>query len=741
MTNNIKYSDVQNAFKEGATPNEDDYQKLITLARVGGLALGATDAAPTTLSPGVGLEIKDNKLAVKAAEKQGLSVSANGVGVEADMASVAVTGDGLEVMLKKDGGLSKEGGLHVVAGPGLKTDDKGLQVALAQNSGLATAGGLAVAADGKAGLEINKENKLAVRLSQKNKFLEAKDDGLAINDDGIKSIRDTLKAVSIEALNQAIVGTEHGFMKDTYKPEEGSVEAQIATALNDAYKNGLCPDTARYALERELRKFVGDKSQWVGLVATSPNNDDVGLYDTTGNQFSKGAIACFFVDADGLVKMPDIDGANISLNTSGAYAFVGRVNDKGVQDKDGKYYTTNALMVIVGPVKGGRGFAGCIGAWNLEALKDNKNSWSNTPAPDPLQFKKGYAAMEDMLVRPTIKAQPESITIDKKDAVDLSKCITPAEGEGPVYYLAGAGGENLVDINAATGKLTPTGRKVGTATVLVVQAHKTTGRISTAVELTVEVKKGTPPYKTVSPKIDFIPLAGLDLNTVEFFKGDTSPGPLAYELVTGTTEASVAIVNGKLTPTPTYKQGGIALKVTTPETDVYEKKTFEYLFTAYVASPGTYTADLCGTTVYAEAERKEEGLTITFHAPSSMTQGLQPDKNNDKSVYPANNTKPFVVTSTKNGGIWECSRNNWDNPHEDHFLAVPRKKGNPVRGITHVSFNDQRPRIDYSDQRPHEGFDINDIYDLEITEPFTSNLGTHDFNNGDGRVIINLKFG
>ncbi|MCU7064900.1 hypothetical protein K7R09_24165 [Serratia ureilytica] len=238
MTNSIKYSDVQNAFKEGATPNEDDYQKLITLARVGGLALGATDAAPTTLSPGVGLEIKDNKLAVKAAEKQGLSVSANGVGVEADMTSVAVTGDGLEVMLKKDGGLSKEGGLHVVAGPGLKTDDKGLQIALAKNSGLATAGGLAVAADGKAGLEINKENKLAVRLSQKNKFLEAKDDGLAINDDGIKSIRDTLKAVSIEALNQAVVGTDHGAMKDTHKPEEGSVEARIATALNEAYNAG-----------------------------------------------------------------------------------------------------------------------------------------------------------------------------------------------------------------------------------------------------------------------------------------------------------------------------------------------------------------------------------------------------------------------------------------------------------------------------------------------------------------------
>lgn len=390
MTNNIKYSDVQNAFKEGATPNEDDYQKLITLARVGGLALGATDAAPTNLSPGVGLEIKDNKLAVKAAEKQGLSVSANGVGVEADMTSVAVTGDGLEVILKKDGGLSKEGGLHVVAGPGLKTDGKGLQIALAQNSGLATTGGLAVAADGKAGLEINKENKLAVRLSQKNKFLEAKDDGLAINDDGIQSIRDTLKAVSIEALNQAIVGTNHGFMKDIYKPEAGSVEAQIATALNDAYKNGLCPDAARYALEMELRNFVGDKSQFVGLVATSPNNDDVGLYDTTGNQFSKGAIACFFIDADGVVKMPDIDGANISQNASGAYTFVGRVNDKGVQDKDGKYYTTNALMVIVGPVRGGHGFAGCIGAWNLEELKANRDSWSNTPAPDPLLWKRGY---------------------------------------------------------------------------------------------------------------------------------------------------------------------------------------------------------------------------------------------------------------------------------------------------------------------------------------------------------------
>ena len=236
----IDITRLRGAFKEGATPNEQDYGALIDLASVGSKALGAAATDATTPVPGSGLEARDGKLAIKAG--QGVLADANGVAVKVDTKTLCVTKENaLALKLKPDGGVGAvdETGLHIKAGTGLKTDATGLSVLLDSKGGLKTDNNkLAVAVDGAAsGLTFSSEGALKVHLAASgDNYLTADASGLAITKVGIEKIKAMLEAESTAALQKAVEHTDHGEHPDT--ASGGAVETAIAGALNTAYTKG-----------------------------------------------------------------------------------------------------------------------------------------------------------------------------------------------------------------------------------------------------------------------------------------------------------------------------------------------------------------------------------------------------------------------------------------------------------------------------------------------------------------------
>ncbi|EOG2476924.1 TPA: hypothetical protein SMF39_004410 [Serratia marcescens] len=236
----IDITRLRGAFKEGATPNEQDYGNLIDLASAGSKALGATATDATTPVPGSGLEVRDGKLAIKAG--QGVFADANGVAVKVDTKTLCVTKENaLALKLKPDGGVGAvdETGLHIKAGTGLKTDAKGLSVILDSKGGLKTDNNkLAVAVDGAAsGLTFDSKGALKVHLAtSEDNYLTADANGLAITKAGIEKIKTMLEAESTAALQKAVENTDHGEHPDT--KSGGETETAIAGALNTAYKKG-----------------------------------------------------------------------------------------------------------------------------------------------------------------------------------------------------------------------------------------------------------------------------------------------------------------------------------------------------------------------------------------------------------------------------------------------------------------------------------------------------------------------
>ncbi len=96
---------LKSSFKEGATPNEEDYHALIALAAVGGKALGGNDNIPTKLSPGMGLQMEEGQLAVKVKKDAGVTLDGDGVLVKGDDNTVTVTAAGVGIKVKANGGL------------------------------------------------------------------------------------------------------------------------------------------------------------------------------------------------------------------------------------------------------------------------------------------------------------------------------------------------------------------------------------------------------------------------------------------------------------------------------------------------------------------------------------------------------------------------------------------------------------------------------------------------------------
>lgn len=236
----ISITALKGAFKEGAIPNERDYEMLIDLASVGGKALGATNDDAMTLHPGDGLTCGNGRLSIVAG--QGVLADKSGVSVKVDGATLSASEAGVALRLQKDSGLAVDAaGLHVKIGQGVKADENGVTLALSPKGGLSVASGqLAVSiSETESGLGVDEKGALKIKLRKaegEENYIDLTDQGVAITADGIKKIKEMLVSVSNTALDNAVKNTEKGAKKDAVP--NGDVEKKIATALNVAYTEG-----------------------------------------------------------------------------------------------------------------------------------------------------------------------------------------------------------------------------------------------------------------------------------------------------------------------------------------------------------------------------------------------------------------------------------------------------------------------------------------------------------------------
>lgn len=272
------------AFKEGATPNENDYHDLIELASLGGKVLGASSEDATVPKPGAGLTYSADKLAIHAGP--GISVGKDGVTVNVDKSTLDVSHSGVALKLSPLGGLSSDGqGLHVKTGAGLKTDKDGLTVALAEKSGLTTASNVLgiVINEHQSGLGFDSKGALEVKLASDNQYIERTGQGLSINEKGITTIRTVLQETSLAALKRAVQQTESGAKKETQTANK--VERDIASALNTAYDKG-------YAVRRQENQLVVQHPS-LSRTLSYPSNGQVKILDECGVPKRKGqSVVC-----------------------------------------------------------------------------------------------------------------------------------------------------------------------------------------------------------------------------------------------------------------------------------------------------------------------------------------------------------------------------------------------------------------------------------------------------------------
>ncbi|HEJ6984603.1 TPA: hypothetical protein SMF26_004713 [Serratia marcescens] len=318
----INITELKNAFKEGAIPNEQDYGNLIDLAAVGGRVLGATEEDATALHLGDGLKYVDGKLAILPTPAGGVLVNKEGVSVKVDGNALAATEKGVALKLHQNGGLAvDDNGLHIKAGAGIKADKDGVTVALAPESGLTVEGNqLAVNLSQTSGLAFDDKGALKVNVNteEKNNYITSTDKGLAITAEGVTKIKEALKEVSLTALESAVKGTDSGANSD-YKPN-GEVEIQISQALVNAYKqrsNGkirmlpaitVWPHTyEKIDLKKEMQEALNKKLKGIPkdttFYALIKGNDDKKLWDSivTG------------LTSDGELQLTQKDGGEINV--------------------------------------------------------------------------------------------------------------------------------------------------------------------------------------------------------------------------------------------------------------------------------------------------------------------------------------------------------------------------------------------------------------------------------------------
>ncbi|MGP2927030.1 hypothetical protein ACTVKR_23895 [Serratia bockelmannii] len=258
MADSIDVTTLKSAFKEGATPNQEDYAQLIDLAAVGSRALGTIDKD----RPRDGLTLdKEYRLSVKSGK--GVTVDDKGVAVQVDGNTIIATEDGLAIAIAKDKGLdTSDKGLCIRTGPGLKVGGAGLEIDCADNGGLSTlGGGLRVVLGNASVLYLDKDNKLNINLNKKTPgYIELTNGGLAITQDSVQKIEKAFEEGSINALKEAALGTIKGSKKiidaDIKNAVDVSLVKEISQELNNAYGKG-------YQTRRE---------EELAVTVTSPDN-------------------------------------------------------------------------------------------------------------------------------------------------------------------------------------------------------------------------------------------------------------------------------------------------------------------------------------------------------------------------------------------------------------------------------------------------------------------------------------
>ncbi|BEM90366.1 hypothetical protein SME46J_48360 (plasmid) [Serratia marcescens] len=400
------------AFKEGATPNEEDYHALIDLAAVGGKALGGNDNIPPKLSPGMGLQMEKGQLAVKVKKDAGVTLDGYGVSVKGDENTVTVTAAGVGIKVKANGGL--------------EANAEGLEIKLAEKGGLkADNDGLAVQVAPDKGLEIDAKTGLKVKLKAgKDNYIESTDAGLAITPQGIDAIKTALKSASLDALDSAVKGTSQGYKLDS-NLVAGDVEAKIAEQLNVAYAEGWKLTQARAALlnvltefrTARLGKFIATSSIGPSSASNSPD-----LYAQDGTVYKPEQIVTYKVSSGGAAETVTWD-----EKVDGIYALVGKLDATGKPSEKVDKYTPHALMVIVA-----NGSRAVIGHWdflkNTEWEGSNRTgAWSTSPVTNGCDITSLRKRLDDQREQMVKTAQEEG-----RDAA--FKPVTVKFQEKDTYY-------------------------------------------------------------------------------------------------------------------------------------------------------------------------------------------------------------------------------------------------------------------------------------------------------------------
>ncbi len=410
----VSVDELKSAFKEGATPNEEDYHTLIDLAAVGSKALGGDNNTPPRLSPGTGLQMVADKLAVKVNQDAGVTLDGDGVAVKGDGKTITVTADGVGIKVKANGGLeSNTDGLHVKAGPGLKTDQSGLEIKVAEKGGLkADKDGLAVHIG--AGLDIDVNGALTVKAkSGEGNYITSTTAGLAITKEGIGKIKEALESATLDALEKAVSGTNKGFKTYSNKTGKEDVEQKIAGKLNEAFTEGWQLKRPRDALSQAL-KDVSTQSLDSSSIGPSSVSGMTGLYSLDGTEYTPEQILAFKVSSSGTVERTKWDATH-----EGIYAIVGKVNEKGEPSTSGSQYTKVALMVTVENKN-----RAVIGHWDLKRLGEDTSGWSTAMGQDSvaeLNLRKLIVDAEK------IKKDQELATLKSAYEDDLDKCRSEAQ--------------------------------------------------------------------------------------------------------------------------------------------------------------------------------------------------------------------------------------------------------------------------------------------------------------------------
>ncbi|MBU3895413.1 hypothetical protein KH388_22230 [Serratia rubidaea] len=625
-TKPVNITTLTEAFKNGATPNEGDYGQLIDLAAVGSRALGADAKDATTPHPGKGLGIDANgRLAVTPG--QGVGVDETGVSVNVDNQTLETTHGGLAIKLKASGGLDKEGGLHVLTGPGLSTGDGGLGIALADKSGLAISdnNSLAVALDKTSGLTFGDKGALKVNIkSGEDNYIDVKEDGLAITKEGVEAIKRALKEVSLDALKRAKENTDSGFKHDE-NTGGGEVETNIAQALNEAYAGGWSLQQAQAALTAALKVFRSKNAENLvinSVISLSALDSGLAFYAREGDVYQGGQLQLWRVNAQG--ECESVTGTDqITALDPGLYAVIGRVDKDGKPNKDEGLFTQHAVMVLAAEKNDDvltDNVRTVVGHWDLlagnEEWKKTHGAWQQVPTFDPLVYRK---RIED-INRPKVSKPNVNVTGEDVTEVDLVReaGVTAKNNNDQLFFVNtathGETWSNVIkSLSPTKGILSLVVGQEGKVTVTVLEAPTPSMRSIGCTKITVNIPSYPCQY-SVKETLD-INDAKTELCLTELLFTSNSPDPdiVTYTIEPTSTIQGATINREKLTIPEGTVSGSVVIR--TQITPVARHKGSDAKSVVQFAELPTYKTTFLGVEAQFMLGRPVARLVISDETP------------------------------------------------------------------------------------------------------------------------------